>query len=197
MIKASEGGGGKGIRMVKSLDGVESAYIQCCAECPGSPIFLMQLATGCRHLEVQLLADKHGGVTSLKTRDCSVQRRCRAPRDRGGGGEAAWRGCHGACLSRRAFRDRWGGGVHAHGNAARQVVDDLGVEGGWAATTVKRHPQRHAQPPVRQPHPATFSTAPVHQPLGSANAETTPAGAPAAAADRKQPPDATCGGKNG
>ena len=46
-------------------------------------------------------------------------------------------------------------------------------------------------------HDATSSTAPAHQPLGSANAETTPAGAPAAAADRKQQPDAICGGKNG
>ena len=46
-------------------------------------------------------------------------------------------------------------------------------------------------------HHATFSTAPSHQLLGSANAETTPAGAPAAAADRKQRPDATCEGKNG
>ena len=46
-------------------------------------------------------------------------------------------------------------------------------------------------------HPATFSTAPAHQRLGSANAETTPAGAPAAAADRTQRPDATCEGKNG
>ena len=45
-------------------------------------------------------------------------------------------------------------------------------------------------------HPATSSTAPAHQPLGSANAERTPAGAPAAAADRKQRPDATCKGKN-
>ena len=46
-------------------------------------------------------------------------------------------------------------------------------------------------------HPATSSTAPAHQPLGSANVETTPAGAPAAAADRTQRPDATCGGKGG
>ena len=44
---------------------------------------------------------------------------------------------------------------------------------------------------------ATFSTAPTQQLLGSANAETTPARAPAAAADRKQRPDATCEGKNG
>ena len=50
-------------------------------------------------------------------------------------------------------------------------------------------------------HRATFSTVPTHQLLGSANAnanaETTPARAPAAAADRKQRPDATFGGKNG
>ena len=67
------------------------------------------------------------------------------------------------------------------------------------------HNNQHI-PPIRQPlgaadaqtaHPATSSTAPAHQPLGSANAETTPAGAPAAAADRKQRPDATCEGKNG
>ena len=46
-------------------------------------------------------------------------------------------------------------------------------------------------------HHATSSTVPAHQPLGSTNAETTPARAPAAAADRKQRPDATCEGKNG
>ena len=46
-------------------------------------------------------------------------------------------------------------------------------------------------------HHATFGTAPTHQLLGSANAETTPARAPAAAADRKQRPDATCEGKKG
>ena len=66
--------------------------------------------------------------------------------------------------------------------------------------------QQPAQPPIRQllgaadaqtAHPATSITAQAHQPLGSANAETTPARAPAAAADRKQRPDATCEGKNG
>ena len=46
-------------------------------------------------------------------------------------------------------------------------------------------------------HHATFSTASAHQRLGSANAETTPAGAPAAAADRKQRSDTTCEGTNG
>ena len=46
-------------------------------------------------------------------------------------------------------------------------------------------------------HHATSSTALAHQPLGSANVESTPARALAAAADRKQQPDATCEGKNG
>ena len=46
-------------------------------------------------------------------------------------------------------------------------------------------------------HPATSSTAPAHQLLSSANAETTPAGAPAAAADRTQRPNATREGKKG
>ena len=46
-------------------------------------------------------------------------------------------------------------------------------------------------------HHATFSTVPTHQLRGSANAETTPARAPAAAANRKQRPDATCEGKKG
>ena len=50
--------------------------------------------------------------------------------------------------------------------------------------------------PLTRKH-AAFSTAPTHQPLGSANAKTTPAGAPAAAADRKQRPNATCEGKTG
>ena len=46
-------------------------------------------------------------------------------------------------------------------------------------------------------HHATFSAAPTHQLLGSTNAKTTPARAPAAAADRKQQPDTTCKGENG
>ena len=42
---------------------------------PGSPIFIMKMAAGARHLEVQLLADQHGDAIALSGRDCSVQRR--------------------------------------------------------------------------------------------------------------------------
>ena len=75
MIKASEGGGGKGIRRVDSIDDVLTAYRQVCGEVPGSPIFIMKLASNSRHLEVQLLADQYGNAIALNGRDCSVQRR--------------------------------------------------------------------------------------------------------------------------
>ncbi len=75
MIKASEGGGGKGIRKVESKDNFESSYSQVIGEVPGSPIFVMKLASNARHLEVQLLADQYGNNISLFGRDCSVQRR--------------------------------------------------------------------------------------------------------------------------
>ena len=75
MIKASEGGGGKGIRMVHKAEDVANAYRQVCGEVPGSPIFIMKLSTNSRHLEVQLLADEYGNAVALNGRDCSVQRR--------------------------------------------------------------------------------------------------------------------------
>ncbi|KEZ42713.1 Acetyl-CoA carboxylase [Scedosporium apiospermum] len=75
MIKASEGGGGKGIRKAMSEEGFESLYKAAASEIPGSPIFIMKLAGNARHLEVQLLADQYGNNISLFGRDCSVQRR--------------------------------------------------------------------------------------------------------------------------
>ncbi|XP_026475191.1 acetyl-CoA carboxylase isoform X2 [Ctenocephalides felis] len=75
MIKASEGGGGKGIRKVDGPDDFPALFRQVQAEVPGSPIFIMKLASGARHLEVQLLADQYGNAISLFGRDCSIQRR--------------------------------------------------------------------------------------------------------------------------
>ena len=70
---------------------------------------------------------------------------------------------------------------HAHGNVARQVVDDRRAE---------------VRGENRQKTPTATSTAPVHQRLGSATAETTPSGAQAAAADKTQRLAAACEGKN-
>ncbi|XP_021331870.1 acetyl-CoA carboxylase 1 isoform X3 [Danio rerio] len=75
MVKASEGGGGKGIRKVNCAEDFPNLYRQVQAEVPGSPIFVMQLAKHARHLEVQILADQYGNAISLFGRDCSVQRR--------------------------------------------------------------------------------------------------------------------------
>uniref|UniRef100_A0A8C1B6G3 acetyl-CoA carboxylase n=1 Tax=Cyprinus carpio carpio TaxID=630221 RepID=A0A8C1B6G3_CYPCA len=75
VIKASEGGGGKGIRKVDSSEDFPSFFRQVQAEVPGSPIFIMQLAEHAHHLEVQILADQYGNAISLFGRDCSIQRR--------------------------------------------------------------------------------------------------------------------------
>lgn len=75
MVKASEGGGGKGIRKVEKEEDFIGLYNAAANEIPGSPIFIMKLAGNARHLEVQLLADQYGNNISLFGRDCSVQRR--------------------------------------------------------------------------------------------------------------------------
>ena len=75
MVKASEGGGGKGIRKVEIEESFIQAYKAAASEVPGSPIFIMKLAPNARHLEVQLLADQYGQNISIFGRDCSVQRR--------------------------------------------------------------------------------------------------------------------------
>ena len=75
MIKASEGGGGKGIRFVENEDDLKNAYIQVQNEVIGSPIFIMQLCKNARHLEVQIVGDEHGNAVALNGRDCSTQRR--------------------------------------------------------------------------------------------------------------------------
>eukprot|EP00069_Balaena_mysticetus_P013531 bmy_08278T0 len=75
MIKASEGGGGKGIRKAETAEDFPILFRQVQSEIPGSPVFLMKLAQHAHHLEVQLLADQYGNAVSLFGRDCSIQRR--------------------------------------------------------------------------------------------------------------------------
>jgi biotin carboxylase len=75
MIKASEGGGGKGIRKCSNADELVTAFRSVQGEVPGSPIFLMKMLNDCRHLEVQVVGDCYGEATSVYMRDCSVQRR--------------------------------------------------------------------------------------------------------------------------
>ncbi len=79
MLKATAGGGGRGIRMVASADDLEDAYQRTSDEALRSfgngTVFLERLVTGARHVEVQLIADSHGTAWALGVRDCSIQRR--------------------------------------------------------------------------------------------------------------------------
>jgi acetyl-CoA carboxylase/biotin carboxylase 1 len=75
MLKASEGGGGKGIRMNQNEEELKSNFVQVQNEVPGSPMFIMQLCTNSRHLEVQIIGDEWGQAVALNGRDCSTQRR--------------------------------------------------------------------------------------------------------------------------
>ena len=79
MLKATAGGGGRGIRMVASAHDLEDAYQRTSDEALRSfgngTVFLERLVTGARHVEVQLIADSHGTAWALGVRDCSIQRR--------------------------------------------------------------------------------------------------------------------------
>ena len=79
MLKATAGGGGRGIRMVASAADLEDAYQRTRDEAErafgSGVVFLEKLVTGARHVEVQVIADSHGNAWALGVRDCSVQRR--------------------------------------------------------------------------------------------------------------------------
>ncbi len=79
MLKAAGGGGGKGMRVVRSAAELDEAWRVATGEAAsafGSPaLFLERLIEGARHIEMQLIADDHGNVVWLGERDCSVQRR--------------------------------------------------------------------------------------------------------------------------
>lgn len=79
MIKASAGGGGKGMRIAHSRDEVEEGFAASKSEAKSSfgddRIFIEKFIEQPRHIEIQVLADKHGNVIHLGERECSIQRR--------------------------------------------------------------------------------------------------------------------------
>jgi pyruvate carboxylase subunit A len=79
MIKATSGGGGRGIRRCESDDDLRKQYPRVISEAEkafgSAEIFLEKCIVNPRHIEVQVLADRHGNVIHLYERDCSIQRR--------------------------------------------------------------------------------------------------------------------------
>jgi len=79
MIKASAGGGGKGIRVAYNKKDVEEGFPAVRAEAKGAfgddRIFIEKFVTAPRHIEIQVMGDKHGNVVHLFERECSIQRR--------------------------------------------------------------------------------------------------------------------------
>ena len=79
LVKAAAGGGGRGIRVVRAVDELEAAVSTAQAEASSAfgdgSVYLEKAIVDARHIEVQVLADDHGGVVHLFERDCSVQRR--------------------------------------------------------------------------------------------------------------------------
>jgi propionyl-CoA carboxylase alpha chain len=79
MIKASAGGGGKGMRIAWSKDEVAEGYARSKSEAKSSfgddRMFIEKFIVDPRHIEIQLLGDKHGNVIYLGERECSIQRR--------------------------------------------------------------------------------------------------------------------------
>ncbi|OAD08633.1 hypothetical protein MUCCIDRAFT_32654, partial [Mucor lusitanicus CBS 277.49] len=75
MLKARDGGGGRGIRMVHAAKEVPDALKRCINESPSKQVFIEKAVIGAKHIEVQILGDNHGNVIHLFERDCSIQRR--------------------------------------------------------------------------------------------------------------------------
>ena len=79
MIKASAGGGGKGMRIAHGKDEVAEGFARARSEAKSSfgddRVFIEKFITDPRHVEIQVLGDKHGNVIHLGERECSIQRR--------------------------------------------------------------------------------------------------------------------------
>jgi acetyl-CoA carboxylase biotin carboxylase subunit len=79
LVKAAAGGGGKGMRLVRTPAELPTALSSARREAEASfgngTVYLEKLVTGARHIEIQILADMHGNVIHLGERECSIQRR--------------------------------------------------------------------------------------------------------------------------
>lgn len=79
MLKASAGGGGKGIRVAENADELAEAYATASSEAIANfgdgRLYMEKYISRPRHIEVQILADTHGNVVHLYDRECSIQRR--------------------------------------------------------------------------------------------------------------------------
>jgi len=79
VLKAAAGGGGKGMRVVHSVDQLASAFAQAQSEARSAfgdeRIYIEKYLEQPRHIEIQILADAHGSVIHLGERECSIQRR--------------------------------------------------------------------------------------------------------------------------
>lgn len=79
MIKAAAGGGGKGMRLVRSRDELQRAWPVARGEAKAAfgddRLYIERLIESPRHIEIQILADTHGNVIHLGERECSIQRR--------------------------------------------------------------------------------------------------------------------------
>ena len=79
LIKASAGGGGKGMRRVYAPDELEPLFHEAAAEAKANfgdgSLYLEKLIVNPRHIEIQILADKFGNIVQLGERDCSIQRK--------------------------------------------------------------------------------------------------------------------------
>jgi acetyl-CoA carboxylase biotin carboxylase subunit len=79
LLKAAAGGGGRGMRLVASLDELDDAYAQASAEAEAAfsdgTIYVEKAISPARHVEIQVICDDFGGILTCGERECSIQRR--------------------------------------------------------------------------------------------------------------------------